>query len=178
VLSFEDGILKSPTFFASYLGKDCYEKLSKLINTEVNIDFGREEKKEKIQELCKDNPDIFSYTNYSGLLPLHVAIFCESIKLIKFLLDLGADKYVNEQESDGKTVVYYAVISGNLDIVKLLIEEYGAEVDFTCDVLNYCSADKAMDMAKYLESTVSMDIDEFQSDFNDRHALDDLDEYF
>jgi ankyrin repeat protein len=62
--------------------------------------------------------------------PLHAAIQSKELKVVKWLLQHGAD--CNTQYNNGETPLFLAVAMPSLDIVRALVEEGGARLDI-CD---------------------------------------------
>jgi ankyrin repeat protein len=63
--------------------------------------------------------------------PLHAAIQAQQLKVIRLLIQHGAD--CNTRYSDLQTPLFYAVTKSSLDIVQLLVEEGGASLDIRDD---------------------------------------------
>ena len=73
---------------------------------------------QKIETLL--NEDTIEATTKAGLTPLHMAIKKRDLKLVKLLIQKGAD--VDAQDKKGFSVLYYAVIQNQLKIAKILLD--------------------------------------------------------
>jgi hypothetical protein len=58
---------------------------------------------------------------------LHHAAQHGNADILKFVLSHGGDKLINQQTSNGSTPLHWASGAGWLDVVKLLVEDYGAD---------------------------------------------------
>ena len=121
---------------------------------------------EKIKEMIEMGANINSKTAMKGITALIIAIETEDEDFIKFVLKKGADvnikienkyleipgyfeflkKYGNfaDTANNGITPLMKACIIENLEIVKLLIEKYGAEINAQNDIQRWTALDFAM----------------------------------
>jgi len=81
---------------------------------------------EVVRLLVKLGAPINQAENYYHLSPLHLAARSGDLETVRFLLERGADPQAREKDND--TAMYYAAISGSVEIAKLL-EEKGLKVD-------------------------------------------------
>ena len=134
---------------------------------------------EKIKEMIEMGANINSKTAMKGITALIIAIETEDEDFIKFVLKKGADvnikienkyleipgyfeflkKYGNfaDTANNGITPLMKACIIENLEIVKLLIEKYGAEINAQNDIQRWTALDFAMvtkniEVIEYLKS--------------------------
>ncbi|MFC1843106.1 ankyrin repeat domain-containing protein [Candidatus Dependentiae bacterium] len=63
-----------------------------------------------------------------GWTPLYCACSCNSLDIVKYLVQNGAKKSINEANDDVETPLYWACMFNNLDMAKLLVEN-GAQID-------------------------------------------------
>ncbi len=121
---------------------------------------------EKIKEMIKMGANINSKTGMKGITALIIAIETEDEDFIKFVLKKGADvnikienKYLEipgyieflekygdfvDTANNGITPLMKACIIENLEIIKLLIEKYGAEINAQNDIQRWTALDFAM----------------------------------
>ena len=121
---------------------------------------------EKIKEMIEMGVDINSKSIMKGITALIIAIETEDEDFIKFVLDRGANanakienKYLEipgyieflkkygdfaDTANNGITPLMKACIIENLEIIKLLIEKYGAEINAQNDIQRWTALDFAM----------------------------------
>ena len=134
---------------------------------------------EKIKEMIEMGVDINSKSIMKGITALIIAIETEDEDFIKFVLDKGANanakienKYLEipgyieflkkygdfaDTANNGITPLMKACIIENLEIIKLLIEKYGAEINAQNDIQRWTALDFAMvtkntEVIEYLKS--------------------------
>ena len=134
---------------------------------------------EKIKEMIEMGANINSKTAMKGITALIIAIETEDEDFIKFVLKKGADvnikienKYLEipgyieflekygdfvDTANNGITPLMKACIIENLEIIKLLIEKYGAEINAQNDIQKWTALDFAMvtkntEVIEYLKS--------------------------
>ena len=134
---------------------------------------------EKIKEMIEMGANINSKTAMKGITALIIAIETEDEDFIKFVLKKGADvnikienKYLEipgyieflekygdfvDTANNGITPLMKACIIENLEIIKLLIEKYGAEINVQNDIQRWTALDFAMvtkntEVIEYLKS--------------------------
>lgn len=134
---------------------------------------------EKIKEMIEMGVDINSKSIMKGITALIIAIETEDEDFIKFVLDRGANanakienKYLEipgyieflkkygdfaDTANNGITPLMKACIIENLEIIKLLIEKYGAEINAQNDIQRWTALDFAMvtkntEVIEYLKS--------------------------
>lgn len=134
---------------------------------------------EKIKEMIEMGVDINSKSIMKGITALIIAIETEDEDFIKFVLDRGANanakienKYLKipgyieflkkygdfaDTANNGITPLMKACIIENLEIIKLLIEKYGAEINAQNDIQRWTALDFAMvtkntEVIEYLKS--------------------------
>ena len=134
---------------------------------------------EKIKEMIEMGANINSKTAMKGITALIIAIETEDEDFIKFVLKKGADvnikienKYLEipgyieflekygdfvDTANNGITPLMKACIIENLEIIKLLIEKYGAEINAQNDIQRWTALDFAMvtkniEVIEYLKS--------------------------
>lgn len=94
-------------------------------------------------------------------LPFHVNILQQNIAQIYDYIMNGYD--VNTKDVLGRTGLYYAIFSGNLDIVKILIQA-GGDYKFTdvqfdgVNLLHIASAEDHLDIVKYFVEELNFDV--------------------
>ena len=172
-------LLKEYPYFRKdidYCSKDIQEssKISSLLEK-----FLEKHNIEKIKEMIEMGANINSKTAMKGITALIIAIETEDEDFIKFVLKKGADvnikiqnkylaipgyfeyleKYGNfaDTANNGITPLMKACIIENLGIVKLLIEDYGAEINAKNDIQKWTALDFAMvtkniEVIEYLKS--------------------------
>ena len=134
---------------------------------------------EKIKEMIEMGVDINSKSIMKGITALIIAIETEDEDFIKIVLDKGANanakienKYLEipgyieflkkygdfaDTANNGITPLMKACIIENLEIIKLLIEKYGAEINAQNDIQRWTALDFAMvtkntEVIEYLKS--------------------------
>ena len=159
-------LLKEYPYFRKdidYCSRDIQEpsKISSLLGK-----FLEKHDIEKIKEMIEMGANINSKTAMKGITALIIAIETEDEDFIKFVLKKGADvnikiqnkylaipgyfeyleKYGNfaDTANNGITPLMKACIIENLGIVKLLIEDYGAEINAKNDIQKWTALDFAM----------------------------------
>lgn len=159
-------LLKEYPYFRKdidYCSRDIQEpsKISSLLGK-----FLEKHDIEKIKEMIEMGANINSKTAMKGITALIIAIETEDEDFIKFVLKKGADvnikiqnkylaipgyfeylaKYGNfaDTANNGITPLMKACIIENLGIVKLLIEDYGAEINAKNDIQEWTALDFAM----------------------------------
>lgn len=172
-------LLKEYLYFRKdidYCSRDIQEpsKISSLLGK-----FLEKHNIEKIKEMIEMGANINSKTAMKGITALIIAIETEDEDFIKFVLKKGADvnikiqnkylaipgyfkylaKYGNfaDTANNGITPLMKACIIENLGIVKLLIEEYGAEINVQNDIQKWTALDfaiftKNIEIIEYLKS--------------------------
>ena len=172
-------LLKEYPYFRKdidYCSKDIQEssKISSLLGK-----FLEKHNIEKIKEMIEMGANINSKTAMKGITALIIAIETEDEDFIKFVLKKGADvnikiqnkylaipgyfeyleKYGNfaDTANNGITPLMKACIIENLGIVKLLIEDYGAEINAKNDIQKWTALDfaiftKNIEIIEYLKS--------------------------
>ncbi|QNE65898.1 ankyrin repeat domain-containing protein [Fusobacterium hwasookii] len=172
-------LLKEYPYFRKdidYCSKDIQEssKISSLLGK-----FLEKHDIEKIKEMIEMGANINSKTAMKGITALIIAIETEDEDFIKFVLKKGADvnikiqnkylaipgyfeyleKYGNfaDTANNGITPLMKACIIENFGIVKLLIEDYGAEINAKNDIQKWTALDFAMvtkniEIIEYLKS--------------------------
>ena len=172
-------LLKEYPYFRKnidYCSRDIQEpsKISSLLGK-----FLEKHDIEKIKEMIEMGANINSKTAMKGITALIIAIETEDEDFIKFVLKKGADvnikienkyleipgyfeflkKYGNfaDTANNGITPLMKACIIENLEIVKLLIEKYGAEINAQNDIQRWTALDFAMvtkniEVIEYLKS--------------------------
>ena len=92
---------------------------------------------QKVRLLLKNNADA-NLTSRDGETPLQ--FFCrscyeeDSIMVVRLLLEGGAD--VNLPSTFGRTPVFTACLYGHLSLLRLLVEEYGADINVKDEALS------------------------------------------
>jgi ankyrin repeat protein len=79
-----------------------------------------------LEFLCGIGVNIHQASSTDFPSPLHAAIEGKQPKVVKWLIQHGAD--CNTRYSDGQTPLFYAVTKGSLDVVRALVEEGGASL--------------------------------------------------
>ena len=172
-------LLKEYPYFRKdidYCSRDIQEpsKISSLLGK-----FLEKHNIEKIKEMIEMGANINSKTAMKGITALIIAIETEDEDFIKFVLKKGADvnikiqnkylaipgyfeylaKYGNfaDTANNGITPLMKACIIENFGIVKLLIEDYGAEINAKNDIQKWTALDfaiftKNIEIIEYLKS--------------------------
>ena len=172
-------LLKEYPYFRKdidYCSRDIQEpsKISSLLGK-----FLEKHNIEKIKEMIEMGANINSKTAMKGITALIIAIETEDEDFIKFVLDRGANantkienKYLEipgyieflkkygdfaDTANNGITPLMKACIIENLEIIKLLIEKYGAEINAQNDIQRWTALDFAMvtkntEVIEYLKS--------------------------
>lgn len=172
-------LLKEYPYFRKdidYCSRDIQEpsKISSLLGK-----FLEKHNIEKIKEMIEMGANINSKTAMKGITALIIAIETEDEDFIKFVLKKGADvnikiqnkylaipgyfeylaKYGNfaDTANNGITPLMKACIIENFGIIKLLIEDYGAEINAKNDIQKWTALDFAMvtkniEIIEYLKS--------------------------
>jgi ankyrin repeat protein len=83
-----------------------------------------------LEFLCSIGVNIHQASSRRFPSPLHAAVQEEQLKVVKWLIQHGAD--CNTRYSDGQTPLLHALTESSLDFVRVLVEEGGASVDI-CD---------------------------------------------
>ncbi len=172
-------LLKEYLYFRKdidYCSRDIQEpsKISSLLGK-----FLEKHNIEKIKEMIEMGANINSKTAMKGITALIIAVETEDEDFIKFVLKKGADvnikiqnkylaipgyfeylaKYGNfaDTANNGITPLMKACIIENFGIVKLLIEDYGAEINAKNDIQEWTALDfaiftKNIEIIDYLKS--------------------------
>merc|ERR1712051_558584 len=74
----------------------------------------------QLMEMCVDN----NHLNDCVRIPLHVAAFLGHVEVVELFIASVGDKNLRDYEEGGKTPLLSAIEGGNLNVCKLLIEEY------------------------------------------------------
>ena len=124
---------------------------------------------EEITILYNENPDIINKRNESGYSPLIIACYHGNETIVAFLVNLVND--INGS-SDYGTPLMAAVVKGNINIVKLLLEK-NADTNITdangTNALHYATIFKLEDIAKLLVNAGA------KIDIKDQHGKSPLD---
>lgn len=107
---------------------------------------------------------IYSYSElvFSGDIPLHLACKLQNLKIVKLLIDNGAD--TNSLEEDGKTTLFNAIEAkkANKDIIRYLIKN-GADIhkedNSGISPLSFAESNK-VSMVKVLTENMEIKLDE------------------
>ncbi len=109
---------------------------------------------EKVKNLI-DKLGVDVVTNKSGWAPLHWACRNEKFKIVKFLIEQGADVNVKATE-DGWTPLFWSYRNNSLDVTKLLLEN-GADVNVQANAsepgftpLHWAVQCKKLELVKFL----------------------------
>ncbi len=89
------------------------------------IDAAEEGNDKKVRALIKSDPALISFRTTSGNTPLHCAISQQQLKVVKTLVELGAD--LNAPDDQGDTPLHAAARSGALTIARFLFQ-HGADL--------------------------------------------------
>jgi ankyrin repeat protein len=96
--------------------------------------------------------DYINQRNQYGETPLMIAVRHGGYRLVKFLLDAGAD--VNKQSNSGRTALIIAVSQGNIKLVELLLK-YNASINLLCisgyDALHFAKLYNSSKKALFIE---------------------------
>ena len=84
-----------------------------------------------LEFLCGIGVNIHQASSRSFPSPLHAAIEGQQLKVVKWLIQQGAD--CNTRYSDGQTPLFHAVTRLSLDVVRALVEEGSASLDIRDD---------------------------------------------
>ena len=97
----------------------------------------------------------------SAHLPFHKSILNQNVKEIQMYIDAGYD--VNTKDCFGRTGLYYAVFTGNLNIVKILVMA-GGDYHFKdsnfdgVNLLHIASVEDHIDIVKYFVEDLKLDV--------------------
>ncbi len=99
--------------------------------------------------------------DYSEHLPFHKSILNQDVEEMQMYIDVGYD--VNTKDCFGRTGLYYAIFTKNLDIVKMLVNAGGDYhfVDLNFDgvnLLHIALAENHIDMVKYFVEELKLDV--------------------
>ena len=81
----------------------------------------------QLMEMCVDN----NHLNDCVRIPLHVAAFLGHVEVVELFIASVGDKNLRDYEEGGKTPLLSAIEGGNLNVCKLLIEEYKVDVNLS-----------------------------------------------
>lgn len=122
---------------------------------------------EQIKALVKEDSDIVNSVNRHGDSCLLIAVANKQIKIVKYLIKIGAHLDVVGQ--DDFTPLMLAVSVGSLDIAKILVNS-GAKVDFSNDsygitaLMLASSLNKALIVEFLLENEADTEIEDMDGD--------------
>lgn len=91
----------------------------------VIIEAAEEGDDKKVRALIKSDPALIGFRTTSGSTPLHCAISQRQLKVVKTLVELGAD--VNAPDDQGDTPLHAAARSGALTMARFLFQQ-GADL--------------------------------------------------
>jgi len=81
--------------------------------------------------LSTDNKKIINYANSDGLTALHQASIDGNIKMIKYLLEKGAD--INVTDNEGWNCLHASASCGYVEIARYLVDQGINIAEVTCD---------------------------------------------
>jgi len=113
-------LLNETTLFDCVSGSEIKLKCSILIEA-VAANHSK-----SVKKLIKSRADVNTRTVPNGFTPLHFASACGHEKIVRLLLDNGAQ--INSRNDTGKTPLIVAATHGHADIVKILLKN-GADVN-------------------------------------------------
>jgi ankyrin repeat protein len=120
---------------------------------------------DKAEEYCKivnfllDNGSKIDPQDKDGFTPLHSAIRCGNLRIVKILVRRGAD--INKVDFYlGVTPFYIAVVFGHLEIIKYLLKK-GASIDSDIGVSGTFQI-RALHLASILPDSLNQGIDIFE----------------
>ena len=91
----------------------------------VIIDAAEEGDDKQVRALIKSDPALIGFRTASGSTPLHCAVSQRQLKVVKALVELGAD--LNAPDDQGDTPLHAAARSGTLTIARFLFQ-HGANL--------------------------------------------------
>jgi ankyrin repeat protein len=80
----------------------------------------------KVRDMLNSNGRLLNIITQDGWAPLFIAVYYGHDRIVKLLLDSGAD--INKADNDGWTPLYFAAQNGYVEIVQLLLEA-GADIN-------------------------------------------------
>lgn len=101
--------------------------------------------------LSSDDKKIINYANSDGLTALHQASIDGNIKMIKYLLEKGAD--INVTDNEGWNCLHASASCGYVEIARYLVDQGINIAEVTCDgelASDVCAEDSPK-MARYLD---------------------------
>jgi len=101
--------------------------------------------------LSTDNKKIINYANSDGLTALHQASIDGNIKMIKYLLEKGAD--INVTDNEGWNCLHASASCGYVEIARYLVDQGINIAEVTCDgelASDVCAEDSPK-MSRYLD---------------------------
>ncbi len=104
--------------------KQLVSQVLRIETTNVLLEAGA-----NINHQSGDGPDPDDPYNFSKLTPLHIATGPDSVEVVKFMLENGADP--NIADALKRTPIFGAVHTGDIELVQALIDG-GADVNLTC----------------------------------------------
>ena len=110
----------------------------------------------------------FLESSYSadGTTPLIFAIFYRDLGIMKYLLDKGADPYI--EDDNGKNSFLWACGSGNVNVIKMLVQSDSDLVDskniFEANGLHVAAMYENVEVFEYLVNTLGFDINSTDGD--------------
>lgn len=114
---------------------------------------------EQVRRTLKLFPSLAYITNTPGLEPIHIAAKKGYIDIVKLLLPYYYN--INKLSPDGKSLLHFAIESGKIELVNLLLEQPGIDLNIRLDNKNNisngatpvfwaCSCHKSTDIVKLL----------------------------
>ena len=122
---------------------------------------------EEGEDIDQNDRDFIMYSEFmeshyiiEGATPLIFAIFYRDLGIMKYLLDNGADPYI--EDDNGKNSFLWACSSGNVDVIKMLVEFYPDLVNslnvYGSNGLHIAAGSNNVEVFEYLVKYLGIDV--------------------
>lgn len=130
------------------------------------------EKGNNINQIHNSDSIYNEFTDYTypveNAIPLMFAVFYRDLGIMKYLLDNGADPYI--KDNDGWNTFLWACGTGNVDVIKMLIQADPDIVNSTriydANGLHVAASNNNTDVFEYLVRDLGFDINSTDEDGN------------
>jgi len=111
----------------------------------------------EITEFLLNNGSNVNSPDFEGVLPIHYASTIGNVRICKSLIDYGG--FVNAQDIHGETPLFYAVRESRFDVVRALIQNFGANPHLKNEdnesVMDLCTEIGDLEMMNLLDSLIT-----------------------